>query len=38
MINLYHFLHLLWRLDISVWQVNQANNFHITNQKIHLDG
>jgi hypothetical protein len=26
--NLYHFCCLLWRLDISVWQVNESTNTH----------
>ncbi|ATC84214.1 hypothetical protein AN395_00064 [Pseudoalteromonas sp. P1-30] len=33
MANLYHTLYLLWRLDISVWQVNDPSNTHTTCDK-----
>ncbi|ATC88451.1 hypothetical protein LCGC14_0679430 [marine sediment metagenome] len=33
MFNLYHTLYLLWRLDISVWQVNDPTNTHTTADK-----
>ncbi|MBE0361321.1 hypothetical protein PALI_b0274 [Pseudoalteromonas aliena SW19] len=33
MFNLYHTLYLLWRLDISIWQVNDPTNTHTTAEK-----
>lgn len=33
MFNLYHTLYLLWRLDVSFWQVNEPNNPRTTADK-----
>jgi len=33
MTNFYHTLYLLWRLDISVWHVHEANDTHTTAEK-----
>jgi hypothetical protein len=33
MSNFYHFLCLLWRLDLSGWQVNEPSNTHTTADK-----
>jgi hypothetical protein len=35
--NLYHFFYLLWRLDVSVWQVNEPTNTHTTAEKERED-
>jgi len=33
MFNFYNTLYFLWRLDISVWQVNEPTNTHTTSEK-----
>lgn len=33
MINFYHFVYQLWRLDISTWQVNEPSNPRTTSDK-----
>jgi hypothetical protein len=35
--NLYYFFYLLWHLDISVWQVNEPDNTHVTADKERVD-
>lgn len=37
MSNLYYFLYFLWRLDISVWQVNEPTSSHTTAEKERAD-
>lgn len=37
MSNLLNFFYFLWRLDISVWQVNEPTNTHTTAEKERAD-
>jgi hypothetical protein len=33
MLKLYHFFYLLWRLDISVWPINESTHIHTNADK-----